>query len=115
MQLGVLLRVRCYQAILLFAMHTLCGKAMPCLSLLFVRDPACAYTLPPHGHARMHACVWLQIPPRPQHPFHQYASEQALDAALRNSTALPEIVQEIMAGEGNSTALPEIVQEIMAN
>ncbi|KAF5839205.1 hypothetical protein DUNSADRAFT_1341, partial [Dunaliella salina] len=40
----------------------------------------------------------LQVPQRPQHPYHRFINEQEIEKALKNSSALVEIVQDIVAG-----------------
>jgi type IV pilus biogenesis protein CpaD/CtpE len=51
------------------------------------------------AHTSLHFATQVPQQQRPQHPFHQFGSQQILEAALRNSTALAEIVQEVVASE----------------
>uniref|UniRef100_A0A6S8KGD7 Uncharacterized protein n=2 Tax=Dunaliella tertiolecta TaxID=3047 RepID=A0A6S8KGD7_DUNTE len=39
-----------------------------------------------------------QVPQRPQHPYHQFISEKEIEKALKNSTTLVDVVQDIVAG-----------------
>ena len=60
--------------------------------------PVFIRTISPHLTDGADLLCCTQTPQRPQHPYHQYNNDRLFEAALRNSPALLEVVQDVVAG-----------------